>query len=129
MLRLGGNTTAAPANFAFVSETEVIQLEARGMLFPRVVNIWGVSIGDALYVWGDPGSGWVQRVAERPNKVRVRVADKVYELRAATVTDAAEKGRVVAAYQAKYAEALKEIYGRPSTADDFELLYRLTPRS
>ena len=70
-----------------------------------------------------------QRVAERPNKVRVRVADKVYELRAATVTDAAEKGRVVAAYQAKYAEALKEIYGRPSTADDFELLYRLTPRS
>ena len=127
-LRLGGSAAAAPENFAFVQQSEVIQLEAQGSLLPRVVNIWGVGLDDALYVWGDPGSGWVLRVAERPNEVRVRVGDSVYELSAATVSAAGEKTRVVAAYQAKYAEALDEIFGRPATVDDFELIYRLTAR-
>ena len=128
-LRLGGSGAAAPESFAFVQETEVIQLEARGSLLPRVVNIWGVGFGDALYVWGDPDSGWVRRVAERPDNVRVRVGDGVYELSATKVNDASDKKRVVAAYQAKYSDSLNEIFGRPATVDDFELIYRLTPRN
>ena len=58
----------------------------------------------------------------------VRVDDSVYDVTATEVSDAEEKGRVVAAYQAKYAEPLLEMYGRPTTGEDFELLYRLIPR-
>ena len=43
--------------------------------------------------------------------------------------DAGEKKRVAAVYQAKYAESIDEIYGHLLTADDFEFLYRLTPRN
>jgi len=34
---------------------------------------------------------------------------------------------VGAAFQAKYAEQIMELYGQPMTSDDFELLFRLTP--
>ena len=127
-LRLGGTEAPAPTSFEFMEDHEEIQLEARGAVFPRVVNIWGIGTRDTLYVWGDPWAGWVTRVAERPDEVRVRVGDEVFELRAETVTDDAEKRRVVAAYQAKYGEDLRIMYGRPTTVDDFELFYRLTPR-
>lgn len=127
-LRLGGTEASVPTSFEFLKDHEEIQLEARGAVFPRVVNIWGVGTSDALYVWGDPASGWVTRVAERPDAVRVRVGNEVFELRAATVTNAAEKRGVAAAYQAKYGADLEAMYGRPTTVDDFELFYRLTAR-
>ena len=72
---------------------------------------------EALYVWGDPESGWGRRVAEPPNDVRVRVGDNVCELRATKVNDASEKKRVVAAYHAKSAESLDEIFVQPVTID------------
>ena len=127
-LRLGGTPSELPGNFAFVQDHEVIQLEAWGSLVPRVVNIWGVGSADALYVWGDPDSGWVTRVAERPDAVRVRVGDQSYEVKALTVTDAEEKAQAVAGYQAKYGPDLLGMYGRATTVDDFKLFYRLTPR-
>ncbi|HIL80955.1 MAG TPA: DUF2255 family protein [Myxococcales bacterium] len=127
-LSLGGTVSERPESFLFLQDHEVIQLEAWGVVFPRVVNIWGVGAPDALYVWGDPDSGWATRVAERPESVRVRLGDKSYEVRASPVTDPAEKARVVASYQAKYGSSLKAMYGRPTTVDDFDLLYRLTPR-
>lgn len=127
-LQLGGSAAGTPESFAFVQESELIQLEARGLLLPRVVNIWGVGFDDALYVWSDPGSGWSERVAKRPDRVRVRVGDKVYEVIASKVVDDAERERVGEAFQAKYASQIDELYGRPMTVDDFELLYRLTPR-
>ena len=111
-----------------VNDIEVIQLKAQGRMFPRVVNIWGVGFDDAMYVWSDPGSGWSQRVDQRPDDVRVRVGNNVYALSATKVTDASETERVAAAFQAKYAEAIMELYGEPTTIADFELLYRLTPR-
>ena len=127
-LRLGGSAAGAPDSFAFVRDSEVIQLEAQGRWLPRVVNIWGVGFDDAMYVWSDPGTGWSRRIDERPDDVRVRVGDKVYELRASRVDDVSVKERVAEAYQAKYAEAIQELYGQPVAVDDFELLYRLTPR-
>jgi hypothetical protein len=127
-LRLGGTPTAPPGSFLFLQDHEVIQLEAWGRVFPRVVNIWGVGGSDALYVWGDPDSGWVTRVAERPEAVRVRLGDESYEVKASTVTDPSEKARVVAGYQAKYGSSLQEMYGRATTVDDFSLLYRLSSR-
>jgi hypothetical protein len=126
-LRLGGSVAPAPSNFDFVAEHEEITLRAEGAMLPRVVTIWGVGFPDALYVWGDPASGWTRRVAKRPD-VMVRIGDDAFELRAEKVSDRSELERVVAAYAAKYGEDLDAIFGRPATVDDFALVYRLTPR-
>jgi hypothetical protein len=126
-LSLGGTLAPAPSNFEFVAEHEEIRLRAQGDFLPRVVTIWGVGFPDALYVWGDPESGWAQRVAKRPD-VMVRIGDDVFELRAEKVSDRPELERVVATYAAKYGEDLDGIFGRPATVDDFALVYRLTPR-
>ena len=128
-IRLGGSGAPAPDSFAFVRDSEVIQLEAQGRLLPRVVNIWGVGFDEAMYVWSDLGTGWSRRVEERPNDVRVRVGSRVYEVRASKVSDAGERKRVGEAFQMKYAEPILELYGRPMTVDNFEVLYRLTPRN
>ena len=66
-LRLGGTESEIPTSFDFVSEHPLIQLEARGAVLPRVVNLWGVGLGDAMYVWTSPDTGWGQRVAKRPD--------------------------------------------------------------
>ena len=127
-LRLGGTEAEVPTSFEVLEEHRVIQLEAWGAILPRVVNLWGVGSGDTMYVWGgDPASGWVKRVAERPD-VRVRIGDRAYPLRAERVADVAESERVVAAYNAKYGEDLRSIFGRPATVKDFELIYRLSRR-
>jgi hypothetical protein len=126
--RLGGSDAASPTDFAFVQDTEVIQLEAQGMLIPRVVNIWAVGFDNAMYVWSDPGSGWSQRVHKRPDEVRVRIGDRVYKVSATEVSDASEMERVGAAFQTKYADEINELYGRPMTTEDFELLFRLVAR-
>ena len=127
-LRLGGSLAAVPPDFSFSAEHPEILLEARGAVLPRVVTIWCVAAGEKLYVWGDRDSGWTRRVAQRPDRVRVRIGDAAYELRAEEVTDEAERAWVVAAYAAKYGEELVEIYGRPATVEDFDLVYRLTRR-
>lgn len=59
----------------------------------------------------------------------MRVGDDTYEVRATKVVDASETKRVGDAFQAKYAESIQELCGRPMTVDDFELLYRLTLRN
>jgi hypothetical protein len=126
-LRLGGTLSPAPSNFEFVSDHPTILLRAQGSILPRVVTIWGVGFPNALYVWGDPTSGWTQRVAQRPD-VMVRIGEDAFELRAEKVSDPAEVERVVAAYAEKYGEDLEAIFGRPATVEDFSLIYRLTPR-
>ena len=128
-LRLGGSPASVPENFLFVRDAEVIQLAVPGAILPRVVNIWGVGFANSMYVWGDPESGWVERVHARPDRVRVRVGVDVYALSATEVTDPAERARVAGAYNDKYAEQLREMYGRATTVNDFELFFRLTPRS
>jgi len=127
-LRLGGTGAAAPESFAFVQGTEVIQLETRGWLLPHVVNVWSVGFDEALYVWSDPGSRWWRRAAERPDALRVRIGNNVYKVSATKVKDSSERKRVAEAYQAKYAKAMVEIYGQVSPLEEFEFLYRLTPR-
>ena len=127
--RLGGADANPPASFAFVADHELIQLAVRGAVLPRVVNIWGTGVDDALYVWADPGTGWSNRVAKRPHDVRVRIGDKVYRVSALQVSDPGELSRVAAAYEAKYGEDILEIYGRAMTVEDFELVFRLTARS
>lgn len=126
-LRLGGSPAPTPTSFEFVADHDLIMLRAQGAVLPRVVNIWGVGSPHALYVWGDPASGWTRRVAERP-EVIVRIGDDAYELRAEKVSDPAETERVRAAYAEKYGQDLEAIFGRPATVEDFQLVYRLTAR-
>ncbi len=128
-IRLGGSISAVPESFAFLKDTQVIQLEARGFLLPRVVNIWGVGFDNAIYVWSDIGSGWSKRVTTRPNRVRVRVGNEAYEVSATRVTDPDETKRVAHAYQAKYAKEMVELYGEVSPVEDFEVLFRLARRN
>lgn len=105
---LSGETVEPPARWASVPDA--IQLETR-LGEPYSVNLWSVGIGPHLYVaTGAEGSTWSSHVRENPD-VRVRVRGKVYELRAIAVTDAGERTRVVAAYQAKYADADDEARG------------------
>ena len=110
--RLGGADAEPPSSFAFVADHEIIQLAARGALLPRVVNIWGTGVDDALYVWADPGTGWSNRVEKRPNDVRVRIGDKAYRVSAVRVTDLSELSRVAQAYEAKYGEDILDTRGR-----------------
>lgn len=124
-LRQGGSLEPTPSSFEFVSEHATITLRAQGSILPRVVTIWGVGFPSALYVWGDPASGWTQRVAERPD-VRVRIGDDAFELRAQKVSDPTELQSVVTAYAEKYGTDLDAIFGRPATVEDFKLVYRLT---
>jgi hypothetical protein len=126
-MRIGGALSPAPNNFEFVSDYDTILLRAKGAVLPRVVTIWGVGFPDALYVWGDPASGWTKRVAKRPDVI-VRVGPDAFELRAEKVEDRTELEGVVAAYALKYGEDLDAVFGRPATVDDFKLVYRLTPR-
>ena len=126
-LRLGGTLASPPSSFEFVAEHEEITLAAQGAILARVVTIWGVGFPNALYVWGDPASGWTRRVAKRPD-VTVRIGEDAYELRAQKVTNPEELQTVVSAYSKKYGEALDAIFGRPATVDDFALVYRLTKR-
>ncbi len=126
-LRLGGSPAPSPTNFEFVVEHDEITLAAQGAILPRVVTIWAVGFPQALYVWGDPASGWTQRVAKHP-LVKVRIGDDAFELRAERVGDRKELESVVAAYSKKYHEHLDAIFDRPATVDDFSLVYRLTAR-
>ena len=49
-------------------------------------------------------------------------------LSASKVSDAEVKQRVAEAFQAKYAKQIDELWGEPVTVDDFDVLYRLSPR-
>ncbi len=115
---LGGND----ARTVFVHHLSCLECHPWGYL-----TAFDLAAGAKPNVWGDPDSGWTNRVAERPGEVRVRIGDSAYELQAEEVTDRPERERVARAYSAKYGEDLDAIFERPATADDFELVYRLTP--
>ena len=96
---LSGQVQAAPGNWVNVPET--IQVEWRSS-DPYSINIWGVGIEKDLYIaTGEDGTRWSEFVSSDPN-TRVRLATSLYELKAITVTDSAERDRVEAAYVAKY---------------------------
>ena len=96
---LSGQVQAAPGTWANVPET--IQVEWCSS-DPYSINIWGVGIEKDLYIaTGEDGTTWSEFVSGDPN-TRVRLATSLYELKAITVTDSAERDRVEAAYVAKY---------------------------
>ena len=96
---LAGPQAAAPVEWSQVPDT--IQLETRPG-DPYSINIWGVAVGDDLYVaTGPEGANWTPYIEADPT-VRVRLDEEVYPLRAILVDDADEQARVTTVYEEKY---------------------------
>ena len=96
---LSGQSLDPPPEWSEVPDT--IQIETRPA-DPYSINIWSVGLGEDLYVaTGADGTTWTGFL-EVDSKVRVRLVDEVYSLRAAEVHDAQERHRVAAAYAEKY---------------------------
>lgn len=127
-LAIGGEEKAAPDNFAFVQDHELIQIRTMfGGWLPQVHHIWGVGVGDGIYAIAVPGASWRARVDNDPN-VLLQVGDAHYKLIAAKVNDAEETRKVFDVYTAKYGPQLEEILGRPGTIEDMSDLIRFTSR-
>jgi hypothetical protein len=99
--KLYGPTAPAPSDWSFTAEVRTIQLETRPE-DPYSVNIWAIGMGPVLYVHaGANRANWVEHM-EANADVRVRIEDKLYELRASRVADAAEFTSFSDAYEEKY---------------------------
>ena len=119
--RLDGAVTPAPNDWSFTDEVDTIQLETRPD-DPYSVNIWAIGMGPGLYVHaGANRSRWVENMEANPS-VRVRVEDKLYDLRASRVEGQDEFTRFSDAYEKKYGS-------RPRNEDVTEAyLFRLEAR-
>ena len=96
---LAGPEVEAPLQWSQVPDT--IQLETRPA-DPYSINIWGVAVGDDLYVaTGPEGANWTPYIETDP-RVRVRLEQEVFPLRAVLVDDADEQARVTTVYEEKY---------------------------
>jgi hypothetical protein len=118
---LSGTLTAVPSDWSFTDSVETLQLETRPS-DPYSVNIWGVGMGDRLYIaCGDRENRWCSYISEDPN-VRLRVNDSIYELRAELVESDSERDAFLAVLRKKYdREVTSEEQGRA-------LAYALTAR-
>jgi hypothetical protein len=98
---LEGETTQAPDDWAFTDAVDTVQLETNPA-DPYSVNIWVIAMDENLYVHaGANRSAWVEHIEADP-KVRLRVNDSIYELRAARVAEQQEFDRFSDAYERKY---------------------------
>ena len=121
--RLSGEVAADPVrDWASLDQCRTIQLETRPA-DPYSVNIWGAGIGHEFYLASGRGGDarWVEHIASDPN-VRLRVCDRIYELRAVRIDEDAETER--------FLEAVKRKYDWEPDAEEREeaWLFRLDPR-
>jgi hypothetical protein len=97
--QLSGEVFATPLTWVDVPET--IQVETRPS-DPYSINIWGVGIGQHLYIaTSDSGTTWSDFI-NADSDIRARVGSSLYELSATSITDPAERNSVAAAYVSKY---------------------------
>ena len=112
--KLEGSTAPAPKDWSFSDEVDTVQLETRPE-DPYSVNIWAVGMGPLLYVHaGANRNTWVENM-EANSDVRVRIQDKLYDLRASRVEGEEEFARFSDAYEEKYGwrprnEKVAEVY-------------------
>ena len=123
---LDGQPTAIPDAWDAAREIMTFQMETRAD-DPYSVNLWGVVVGDGLYVASGEGSGatWVGHLADDP-EVRLRMSGKLYDLRAVRVEEAQEMQAVRLRYIEKY-----DIEDDPDMDGEFgeeAWVFRLDPR-
>ncbi len=118
---LEGEVHSLPASWTEVSQTKIVQLETNPAE-PYSVNIWCVGEGEKLYVFaGDNKATWIEHMLVDP-AVRLKIDERIYELRAQRVTDAEEFEWFAQQWDKKYGN-------RPRNEKVGETyLMRLTPR-
>ncbi|MEM9622197.1 MAG: hypothetical protein AAF993_11140 [Pseudomonadota bacterium] len=114
---LGGQATDPPSQWSSVAVPEQIQLETRGGLLPRVVNLWIVESDNELYVFGATDSGWVNATRSDP-QVRLRMEDQTYSLMAAPL--AQPDLTVYERYLARYADDYPDIVAGMPAIDELD---------
>jgi hypothetical protein len=114
---LSGPVANAPADWSFTSDTYVVEIEVRPD-DPYSVNLLCASVGDRLYVasGSGPDATWVRALRQNP-ALRLRVGDRIYELRATRVTDSAEIDVYLDAFEEKYAARPQRSEFIPSGAE------------
>jgi hypothetical protein len=101
---LSGTVEPVPSDWSFTDSVQVVQLETRPD-DPYSVNVWGVAARGALYVAAGRGesSAWAKHVLADP-RVRLRVNEDIYELRAVRTDDASERDAFLEAAHRKYGD-------------------------
>jgi hypothetical protein len=97
---LSGREQPVPASWDFATDVDTFQLETTPE-DPYSVNVWGIAVGADFYVAGTSDRGWVERLSADP-RVRLRVGENLYPLRAFPVADADSITRFVAEVKRKY---------------------------
>ena len=120
--RLTGTETAPPSDWNFTDSTDTFQLETRPA-DPYSVNIWALAIDDSIYVVAGTGpeTTWAQHI-ENDDRVRLRVDEAIYELRAVLDDSVASRDAFLSAAKAKY-----DFEPDGDEADE-AILFRLEPR-
>lgn len=118
---LDGDVAQSLGDWRNIAQVSIIQLETRPEE-PYSVKVWMIAEENHLYVYaGDKHSQWAQNIDQNPD-VRLKVEDKIYELRAARVMDETEFQQFALAWRNKYSSDRTD-----SKAND-SYLYRLTSR-
>ena len=118
---LSGEVQAVPASWAFSDEVDTVQLETRPD-DPYSVNIWGVAVGEDLYVAsGKADNAWARYIAE-DDRVRLRINGTIYEMRAERDDSPEGRERFLTAAKAKY-----DFEPDPEQTSE-AILFRLVPR-
>lgn len=100
--RLAGDVTPVPDDWSFTDATDTVQLETRPE-DPYSVNVWALAVKDAIYVVAGSGreTTWAQNI-EQDDRVRLRVGEAIYELRAIPDDEASTRDAFLAAAKKKY---------------------------
>ncbi len=127
-VRLGGTETTPPAQWSSIELPDTIVLGTEGALLPQAHNLWILEDGNALYLFGNRESGWVQTVMSSP-AVRLRIGDDVYPLRAESLEDEETMQALYQKYIARYRDGYPEIVAqmpKPEEAPAIGALFRLS---
>ena len=98
--RLSGAVAPPPSDWSFSDAVETFQLETRPD-DPYSVNIWGVAVGEHFYIGTSPDTAWSQHIADDP-RVRLRLGETLYELRAERAGEDADREAYWASVKRKY---------------------------
>ena len=87
--------------WSVADSTDTVQIETR-LTDQYSINIWAASTGKDLYIaTGPDGATWTSYIEDSP-MVRLRVRQRVYLLKAISISDVAERKKVSSAYVKKY---------------------------
>ncbi|NKC00631.1 MAG: hypothetical protein GKR90_19355 [Pseudomonadales bacterium] len=128
-LLIGGTDSEVPSSWGDTKSIDEIHLQIGVGPIGRTVIIWTVQVDGDLYVTGQKDSGWTQGIGSG-GPVRLRMADKLYELNASPVTE--NQVEILNAWLAKYAVNYPEItsaFPDPEESLQTSALFRLSARS